>query len=177
MFSQGVELSNVRHPSLFPTVRLKFSIALDRDGFPRDLPLPPLQQVALTVEDSVNFQLDTPQGAAQWRSIFPEGDGYVDLGPDGRRFRISMFHALDCLDIVRRNVLFRQEHRDIPASQEAQFCLSYLKQMIQCRSDIQLEQVRSEYGGKSVQPFMAHNNCRDWTRVYAEVAKLNSVPL
>ncbi|KLO17141.1 hypothetical protein SCHPADRAFT_868643 [Schizopora paradoxa] len=145
------------------------------DDFPREYPLPAaaLGPVALTVEDSVNFQLDTSQGAAQWRAIIPSGGGYVTLGPEQRRFRLSMFHALDCLNTVRENVLYRKTHRDIPASSEAQFCLSYIRQMIQCRADTQLESVRSEYGGKSVQPFYTHNNCRDWSIVYNELTSFH----
>jgi len=145
------------------------------NDFPREYPLPAdaLGPVALTVEDSVNFQLDTSQGAAQWRAILPSGGGYVALGPEQRRFRLSMFHALDCLNTIRENVLYRKVHRDIPTSSEAQFCLSYIRQMIQCRADTQLESVRSEYGGKSVQPFVTHNNCRDWTVVYDELSRIH----
>lgn len=145
------------------------------DDFPREYPLPAdaLGPVALTVEDSVNFQLDTAPGAAQWRAIVPSGGGYVALGPEQRRFRLSTFHALDCLNTIRQDVLDRKAHRDVPASSEAQFCLSYIRQMIQCRADTQLESVRSEYGGKSVQPFVTHNNCRDWTMVYDELTKIH----
>lgn len=145
------------------------------NGVPREWSIP-LKQVALTVEDSVNFQLDTTEGADQWRAIFPPGEGYMNLLVEGesRRFRLSMFHALDCLDTIRRGVLERRADRSTPTSKEAHFCLDYIRQVILCRSDIQLEQVRSEYGGKSVQPFITHNNCRDWTSVYAEIEKTHS---
>ncbi|EJD06939.1 uncharacterized protein FOMMEDRAFT_26090 [Fomitiporia mediterranea MF3/22] len=143
-----------------------------QEGHPRDWDLP-LKQVALTVEDSVNFQLDTFEGAQQWRAIQPPGDGYITLGEgsDTRRYRLAMFHALDCLDTVRLGVLQRKADRSTLTSPEAHLCLDYLRQTIQCRSDTQLEQVRSEYGPKSVQPFVTHNNCRDWSRVYAELEK------
>ncbi|KAL5525619.1 hypothetical protein ACEPAG_6955 [Sanghuangporus baumii] len=135
-----------------------------------------LKQAALTVEDSVNFQLDTVEGAEQWRAIQPPGNGYITLGEGSnkRRYRLAMFHALDCLDTVRQNVLQRKADTVTPASPEAHYCLDYLRQTIQCRSDIQLEQVRSEYGPKSVQPFVTHNNCRDWSAVYSELEKLGN---
>ncbi|KAL5504272.1 hypothetical protein ACEPAH_8346 [Sanghuangporus vaninii] len=138
-----------------------------------------LKRVALTVEDSVNFQLDTVEGAEQWRAVQPPGDGYIALGEgegsNKRRYRLAMFHALDCLDTVRQNVLQRKAFRDTPTSPEAHYCLDYLRQTIQCRSDIQLEQVRSEYGPKSVQPFVTHSNCRDWSAVYPELERLGDV--
>lgn len=141
------------------------------NDFPQEWPISPLESVALTVEDSVNYQLDTPEGAVQWRSLIPPSDGYVDLGPNSRRFRLSMFHQLDCLDTIRRNILLRHLDRDTLPSSETRFCLNYIRQMILCRSDTQLEPVRSEYGGKSVQPFITHSNCRDWTAVYRELEK------
>ncbi|OCB84457.1 hypothetical protein A7U60_g8443 [Sanghuangporus baumii] len=136
-----------------------------------------LKQVALTVEDSVNFRLDTVEGAEQWRAVQPPGDGYITLGEGSnkRRYRLAMFHALDCLDAVRQNVLQRKAFRDTATSPEAHYCLDYLRQTIQCRSDIQLEQVRSEYGPKSVQPFVTHSNCRDWSAVYSELERLGDV--
>ncbi|KAL5525644.1 hypothetical protein ACEPAG_6980 [Sanghuangporus baumii] len=136
-----------------------------------------LKRVALTVEDSVNFRIDTIEGAEQWHAIQPPGDGYITLGEGSnkRRYRLAMFHALDCLDTVRRNVLQRKADRDTPTSPEAHYCLDYLRQTIQCRSDIQLEQVRSEYGPKSVQPFVTHSNCRDWSAAYSELERLGNV--
>ena len=151
------------------------------NDFPHELEVPAaFKHVALTVEDSINFQLDTFEGEAQWNAILPPGGGYVTLGPPqynhgGRpkRFRISMFHALSCLDTLRQTIMERHRDKHIPAGPEAHYCLNYIRQMILCRSDIQLEWVRNEYGGKSVQPFMTHENCRDWTAVYREVERLN----
>ena len=117
----------------------------------------------------MNLQLDTSEGAAQWRAILPSGRGYITNGVG--RFRIGMFHGLECLDLIRKNVLERRADRERQASGSAHYCLDYIRQMILCRSDIELEQVRSEYGGKSVQPFVTHNNCRDWSGVYAEIER------
>ena len=152
-------------------------VAKTEDGHPREWPIGSLKQVALTVEDSVNFQLDTPEGEAQWKAIIPPGDGFVTLesGPDKRRYRLSMFHALNCLNTIREEVLHRKEDRETPTSMEARSCLDYIRQSILCRSDVQLEWVRSEYGPKSVQPFVTHNNCRDWTAVYSELERLHGL--
>ncbi|THH01404.1 hypothetical protein EW145_g6924 [Phellinidium pouzarii] len=162
-------------PLALNALKREQSRAASGEGFPRELDLT-LKQVALTVEDSVNFQLDSVEGAAQWGAIQPSGGGYITLGTDTkrRRFRLSMFHALECMDIIRQDVLRRKADRETPTTPEAHSCLDYVRQTIQCRSDMQLEQVRSEYGGKSVQPFIAHNNCRDWSKVYAEVERLHA---
>lgn len=118
----------------------------------------------MTVEDSINFSLDTPVGEAQWVAIMPPDDGYVTVS--SRRYRLAMFHQLDCIDTIRQSLLSRKANVTVPPSQDAKFCLNYIRQAILCRSDTQLEWVRSEYGGKSVQPFVTHSNCRDWTQVY-----------
>lgn len=118
----------------------------------------------MTVEDSINFSLDTPAGEAQWTAIMPPDDGYVTV--NSRRYRLAMFHQLECLDTIRRSLLSRKANMTEPPSQDAKFCLNYVRQAILCRSDTQLEWVRSEFGGKSVQPFVTHSNCRDWTQVY-----------
>jgi len=86
-----------------------------------------------------------------------------------QRYRLSMFHALSCLNTLRLSVLARTRDRTQPASDDAAFCLSYLRQTILCRADTHLESVRSEYGGKSVQPFVTHEDCRDWEAVYAQL--------
>ena len=134
-----------------------------------------LNAVALTVEDSVNFQLDTPQGAAQWRALQPSNKGFVSdesFASSNSTSRLAMFHALDCLDVVRQGVLVRKADRETPTSMDVHLCLDYLRQTIRCRADVQLEQVRSEYGGKSEQPFVTHSNCKDWRKVYAEMERL-----
>lgn len=135
-----------------------------------------LQNVAMTVEDSINFQLDTEPGAAQWAALLPKGGGIVSIGEGATRkqYRPAMFHALSCLDTIRQGVLARKADQSVPTTPEVHLCLDYIRQTVQCRSDIQLEQVRSEYGGKSVQPFVTHTNCRDWRQVYEEVEKLNA---
>ena len=154
-------------PAFNPTTTDKFSRLFTGPSDPREWDIA-LEDVALTVEDSVNFQLDTPEGAAQWRALQPPSNGFV-TGADNTTYRLSMFHAPDCLDIIRRGVLARKADRQTLTAPDVHLCLDYLRQTIQCRADIQLEQVRSEYGGKSVQPFVTHSNCRDWSKVYAEL--------
>lgn len=131
----------------------------------------------MTVEDSINFQLDTEPGAAQWAALLPKGGGYVTLseGSSRQRFRPAMFHALSCLDTIRQGILVRKADPSVPTAPDVHLCLDYIRQTVQCRSDIQLEQVRSEYGGKSVQPFVTHTNCRDWRQAYDEVERLNAL--
>lgn len=36
-----------------------------------------------------------------WESIFPEGHGFVHLGPSDRPFALSMYHQFHCLAIIR----------------------------------------------------------------------------
>lgn len=143
------------------------------DFIDRDLPelwdLQGIQQVAMTPEESVHFRLDTEEGAAEWASALPRGKGVVFLPDTPTPFRVSLFHQLECLDAVRSAMHDRREHPSGPStSQEAHFCLNYLRQSIQCHADAHLEMVRSEYGGRAVLPYTTRTDCKDWERVWAE---------
>lgn len=140
------------------------------DGnFPELWDLQDIQQVAMTPEESVHFRLDTEEGVAEWSSVLPRGKGVVFLPDIPTPFRVSLFHQLECLDVVRSAMRDRREHPSGPStSHEAHFCLNYLRQSIQCHADAHLEMVRSEYGGRAVLPYTTRTDCKDWERVWAE---------
>ena len=128
-----------------------------------------IETVAMTPEESVHFRLDTHEGAIEWASALPRGKGVVFLPESQTPYRLSMFHQLECLDVVRAAMHDRQEHPSGPStSQKAHFCLNYLRQSIQCHADAHLEMVRSEYGGRAVLPYTTRTDCKDWERVWAE---------
>jgi hypothetical protein len=71
--------------------------AYTSSDYPSSLPVT-LRQAALTIEDTNRYALTSPY---DWASLFPGGNGWVRLGPDGRRFAVSMYHQLHCLNAVR----------------------------------------------------------------------------
>lgn len=59
------------------------------DDHPNQLPLH-VPSVALKIEDSDNYGLSDLYAWSDWRStdVFPRGNGFVHLGPDGEVPRI-----------------------------------------------------------------------------------------
>jgi Mycotoxin biosynthesis protein UstYa len=122
----------------------------------------------MPVEDSHEYQLDTPEGLAQWKALIP-GDGliYLQVGKEQRTFSISMMHQLRCLDILRSDIVeIKKQHATLPDTGMSRHCLNYLRQMILCRADLHLESVRSERG-----IHQGVRTCRNWDIVYREVER------
>lgn len=61
---------------------------------PRTLDLDLGDKVALTISDYDEYGVESPNAVAEWKSVFPIGNGFVHLGPDKRRFGLSMFHQV-----------------------------------------------------------------------------------
>lgn len=125
--------------------------------------------MALTLEDSRHYALDTPDAAAEYRSIYPGGDlGFIRLGPNRRFFGLVMYHQIHCLDSLRQAILHQGQHggktkRDV---EHAQHCLNYLRQGILCAADTTLEP-EVEEGSQDVGEGLGVTRvCRDWGKVY-----------
>ncbi|GBE89059.1 hypothetical protein SCP_1500610 [Sparassis crispa] len=65
--------------------------------YPPQLPLD-ISPAALVVNTTHRYGLTADD---DWGTIFPNGNGWVRLGPDGRAFAVSMYHQLHCLDAIR----------------------------------------------------------------------------
>ncbi|KZT04285.1 uncharacterized protein LAESUDRAFT_728090 [Laetiporus sulphureus 93-53] len=140
------------------------------DDYPEAWPIE-IPNVLMASDNSMHFQLDTPDGIAEWSSIVPGESGLLHLGPHRQPFTVSMFHQLRCLNVIREELLFDRDKDDESARSElARHCLNYVKQMVLCRGDLQLE------------PFLAPSNtapidlygtyeCRDWGAVYKEIER------
>jgi hypothetical protein len=122
----------------------------------------------MAFEDSVHYQINTEDGRAEWASLAP-GNGLVYLGEQpGRPFSISMFHQLRCLNILREDIVGAESNAAL-----SRHCLNYLRQMIMCRGDAQLENILLA-SKKTSQPFFVRPGsyvCNDWNFVLEEVKK------
>ena len=116
-------------------------------------------------DDTLHFDLTSPEGAAEWSAIVP-GSGLVYLGPQRAPFTISMLHQLKCLNVIR-SILPHRNDSDVQGTL-VQHCLNYLRQMIMCRADTHLESVQDPMTSK-VDEFSVYR-CRDWCAVYDAVA-------
>ncbi|KAJ7084134.1 hypothetical protein C8R44DRAFT_651621, partial [Mycena epipterygia] len=124
------------------------------DDYPHQLPLH-VPLVALTTEDSERYSLSDFDAYADWRStdVFPKGNGFVQLGPDG----VAMFHQMHCLQVIRTAIV------QGGADQHARHCLNLLRQTVLCASDTTLDALDTEGGTDGLGSVHV---CRDWQKVY-----------
>ncbi|KZT04598.1 uncharacterized protein LAESUDRAFT_813967 [Laetiporus sulphureus 93-53] len=117
---------------------------------------------------SHHYALDTPHGIAAWNSTLPENRGLLYLGPEQRIFSISMFHQLRCLDIIRASLAVRLANRasyaETPSALD-HHCMNYLRQMVSCRANDNLEPIAELKRDGSTRWEVIHV-CHDWTAVY-----------
>ncbi|KAG1736054.1 hypothetical protein EDD22DRAFT_924406 [Suillus occidentalis] len=123
----------------------------------------------MAFEDSVRYQINTEDGRAEWDSLTP-GNGLLYLGgKPGYPFSISMFHQLRCLNILREEIVGTESNAAL-----SRHCLNYLRQMIMCRGDAQLENILITTKKNSSQPFFVLPGsyvCSNWNFVLEEVKK------
>jgi len=125
-------------------------------------------------EDTQRYSLDTPEGNAEWDVLLPRGEGTVHI--DSQPYTLSMFHQLECLDIIRkatvnvaRNATPSRPHPD----GLERHCMNYLREMVLCRSDIRLEYVK-ELGAHSVERSNIYK-CKNWELVYTRWRRMLQV--
>ncbi|KAH8108854.1 hypothetical protein DFH11DRAFT_1630742 [Phellopilus nigrolimitatus] len=157
-------LSDADTASVLSRFHRRQANAQQEGGIPEVWPVEGLRNAALTPEESVHYRLETAAGAAEWASALPRGRGVVHV--DGRPFRLAMFHQLECLGVVRAEVMARAHDPATPPGARAHFCLNYLRESIVCAADAHLEMVRSEYGGRAVLPYTTRTDCADWEQVW-----------
>ncbi|EKM56659.1 uncharacterized protein PHACADRAFT_253907 [Phanerochaete carnosa HHB-10118-sp] len=147
------------------------------DDYPPYLPLDLGEPVAMVLEDSRHYSLNSSEADAEWLSIYPGGQlGFVHLGPQKRFFSLSLYHQIHCLDSLRHAILNGKSHdgeqghghghtrkRDVEHSAH---CLNYLRQTIMCAADLTLEP-EIVLGSSDVgEGLGAVHVCRDWSRVH-----------
>jgi hypothetical protein len=125
-------------------------------------------RILMSSEESIHYQLDTPQGDLEWRALVP-ANGTIHLGPEHDPFTISMFHQLRCLDVIRTDLLStRGLNSPLPPSELSHHCFNYLRQTALCRADTTLVQVLNP---DNPHPFPDVAVCNDWEHVYTEVRR------
>jgi len=125
-------------------------------------------RVLMSSEESIRYQLDTPQGDLEWRALVP-ANGTIYLGPERLPFTISLFHQLRCLDVIRTELLSTRGLNNPPQPSElSHHCFNYLRQMALCRADTTLVPVLNP---DNPHPFPDIAVCNDWEYVYAQVRR------
>ncbi|KAK0185496.1 hypothetical protein F5146DRAFT_1005480 [Armillaria mellea] len=132
--------------------------------YPQEWNVPGLadSEVYTYVGNSEHYNLDTQLAVSEWDRLLPPGGGMLHLGPNQQPFSISMFHQLHCLNIIRAGLMESKRAAD---EQPLQHCMNYLRQMVLCRADGQLQSVRRSTGG-GVTAWSQPRVCRNWRTVY-----------
>lgn len=139
-----------------------FITAFVGDDYPQYYPVD-LGAVSFTPEDTVHYQISSNDAENEWDSIFPDGGGFLLLGPQRRAFGLSLFHQMHCLVRIRRAIGARQP------SIHAHHCLNYLRQAIICEADSTIEPVVPSPGERTVYAETSRT-CKDWEKVYKLVS-------
>ncbi|KAF9809789.1 hypothetical protein IEO21_07264 [Rhodonia placenta] len=126
-------------------------------------------RVLMASDASTHFQLTTAAGIAEWAALVP-GNGLVHLGPHRAPYTVAMLHELRCLDIVRDAMVHGLRNGNMTDAQVGlgRHCLNYLRQMVLCRGDLQLEPFLAPSHYKPIDLYGMYV-CRDWGAVYREV--------
>ncbi|KAF8513316.1 hypothetical protein BU17DRAFT_53316 [Hysterangium stoloniferum] len=135
------------------------------NDYPETWPIK-LEQVLGAFDNSIRYHLVSSEGDEEWSSLVP-GDGIIYLGTTREPFMVSMIHQLSCLNIVRKHIVSQDRER---TQGLARHCLNYIRQMVVCRNDANLE------------PFQYFSNinpvdlsgiweCKEWEAVYDEIEK------
>ncbi|KAH7927383.1 hypothetical protein BV22DRAFT_1127419 [Leucogyrophana mollusca] len=134
------------------------------DDHPARLPVD-LPYVALEIEDTKRFGISDPMAWSDWRNtdLFPQSNGFVRLGEQGRMFGISMFHQMHCLQMLRKAIIEKGS-----ANTHTQHCLNLLRQAVLCASDTTLDPMNVSDEGKLIgtDGVGIVHVCRDWEKVY-----------
>jgi len=128
--------------------------------------VPALQPVRTFIENSAHFRVDGDD--EEWESLVP-GNGLVYLGNENQPYTMSMMHQLRCIDIVRKEIVDLEANPQrvmARPSDISHHCVNYLRQMVLCRGDLELDPVA---GKPHPAVFPDAYQCRDWETVYRAV--------
>lgn len=142
---------------LLRVVRLKL-ISNESTGGVWDVERKP---VAFSFDSGLRYDFNASQA---WGALVP-GDGLIYLGPKHEPFMVSMLHQLRCLDVMRDQLTKPRAQRD---EQPARHCMNYIREMILCRGDTNLDPYQYPSNIHPVEPHPVRR-CLNWNAVYEAV--------
>lgn len=137
------------------------------NDFPELLPLDrALTRVPRTFTNNTDaFPIHGPLAEGAWERVYPDGFGFVRLGPSRRILCVSMFHQLHCVEKLRRALADPDD--PIATIPHLQHCMNYLRQMVLCGADTTLEPASQDPAtGLETTGVGVTHMCRDWDAVY-----------
>ena len=164
-----VSLPGVSYSELLGYVReyLKLTLFVGYIGedYPATWPIP-RPKVIGAFDNSFRYDLVSDEGVEEWTSLVPS-DGVIYLGEDKQPFMVSMMHQLRCLNIIREQLVMPMEEKH-KTEDISRHCLNYMRQMLTCRMDLQLEPFQYTSHQQPID-LTGEWECNDWEGVYREV--------
>ncbi|KAF8169234.1 hypothetical protein BJ912DRAFT_1048458 [Pholiota molesta] len=133
------------------------------EDFPERLSLP-LAKVAMAVEESVHYDIESKASSYEWDELNPGGKASIRIGPEYHAAALPMSHQLHCIGN------FKSELRDSSSRsygwEHVEHCTNIMRQWALCRADLTLEsgdfmQRDFDWDRKG-----ATHECLDWQDVY-----------
>ncbi|KAJ7699278.1 hypothetical protein B0H17DRAFT_926522 [Mycena rosella] len=136
--------------------------------YPLQYPMMPLDDVAMTLHESVHFSLNAsdPVTTEEWvlYSSIPKGVGRTRLGPQQRVFVLTVSHQMHCLR--RIHVAFLNREDTLASRGHIHHCLNYLRQTLLCEAADTLERgdfMARDYSLERVGDTLV---CKDWEKAF-----------
>jgi len=133
--------------------------------------VPIRQPVAMTIANSVRYELNTEEGAKDFALLLPSGGHVVhkvseDDPREVKTYTVTVFHQLKCLDIIRQETILNSS-RPLTSSMMTRHCMNYLRQTLLCRPNLGLETSKDGVGTL----WSRNAVCKDWTVLYEAAEK------
>ena len=125
-----------------------------------------MNHITAIFKDAQGWDVSGPGAEEKWMTIYPDGSGFVRLGDERRILCVSMFHQLHCVEKMRRAL----DNPDDPIATlpHLQHCMNYIREMILCRGDTNLDPYQYPSNIHPVEPHPVRR-CLDWNAVYRAV--------
>jgi hypothetical protein len=139
------------------------------------------ESVPLTFQNSNTSAISGPAADAEWASFMPFNNGFLtqSIGSDTIQFSISAFHAMHCLETMRRlmeiqfnvaSTVTIEKVRSNPADRSfyhIHHCLIYLRNMVTCDADPTLEHdIIFPNGTEMMRGDEVTHTCRDYKALF-----------
>jgi hypothetical protein len=132
-----------------------------------------LPAAVVSPEDSVHYSLWENMTAKELGTMFPDGGGFLYLGPDKRPFGVALYHQMFVplsiensyiTNIVPRHCMSRLEsaYFDHTPTGHTHHCFNYIRQAIMCEANPTLEPVSPSTGKTDPR---TPRVCKDWSVV------------
>ncbi|KAF5367616.1 hypothetical protein D9757_010655 [Collybiopsis confluens] len=140
--------------------------------YPVKMPLPPIQEVQMTLYESVYYSLNgsQPTDLDEWDTLtlLPKGLGRVRLGPESRTFVLTYYHQRHCLRMIQNSLIDQNDPGRLTTStlEHMHHCFNYLRQTLLCEAADSLEKgdfLERDYEMDRTADTLV---CRDWEAIF-----------